>query len=182
MHILENYYRKIIRHDLVNKFLYTHLDEIPQIKKIILNFGCKNSDIKSIASALLSLELMTAKKGSVVTSKRPNVLLKIRKGNPVGCIVVLKKDEKYYFLFKLLSAVFPGLKSFTGINVSKRLKGTSFSFTLKDLINFSELEKQFYLFINLPPLNVTVITNAKTKKELTYLLQSFKLVLINAKL
>jgi ribosomal protein L5 len=49
MNILENYYKKIIRRDLINKFSYTHLDEIPQLKKIILNFGCKNSDIKSIA-------------------------------------------------------------------------------------------------------------------------------------
>lgn len=179
MNILENYYKKIIRRDLVNKFSYTHLDEIPQLKKIILNFGCKNSDIKSIASALLSLELITTKPGSLVKSNRSNVLLKIRKGNPVGCVVVLKKNEMYHFLHKLLSEVFPSLKSFTGFGVSKKLNKTSFSFTLKDLINFKELEKQFYLFINLPPLNITLITNAKTKEELLYLLHSFKLSLIS---
>lgn len=178
MNVLENYYKKIIRRDLINKFSYTHLNEIPQLKKIILNFGCNNSDIKSIASALLSLELITTQRGSLVKSKRSNVLLKIRKGNPVGCIVVLRKTKMYHFLFKLLSEVFPNLKSFTGISISKRLGKTSFSFTLKDLINFKELEKQFYLFINLPPLNITLITNTKTKKELLYLLQSFKLALV----
>lgn len=176
MNILENYYNKIIRRDLINKFSYTHLDEIPKLKKIILNFGCKNSDIKMIASAILSLELITGQSGSLVKSKRSNVLLKIRKGNPVGCVVILRKTKMYFLLFKLLSEVFPNLKSFTGINVSKKLKKTSFSFTLKDLINFKELEKQFYLFINLPPLNITLITNTKTKKELLYLLRSFKLV------
>jgi large subunit ribosomal protein L5 len=176
MNILEYYYKKVVRRDLINKFTYTHFEEIPQLKKIILNFGCKNSDVKSVASALLSLELITTKKGSLVKSKRANVLLKIRKGNPVGCVVVLRNNAMYYFLFKLLSEVFPNLKSFTGLNVSKKLGTTSFSFTLKDLINFKELEKQFYLFINLPPLNVTLVTNARTKKELLYLLQSFKLV------
>jgi len=178
MNILENYYKKIIRRDLINKFAYSHLDEIPQLKKIILNFGCKSSDIKSVASALLSLELITTAPGSLVKSKRSNVLLKIRKGNPVGCLVVLKKDEMYRFLLKLISEVFPSLKSFTGFSVSKKLNKTSFSFTLTDLINFKELEKQFYLFINLPPLNITLITDAKTKKELLYLLHSFKLALI----
>jgi len=176
MNSLKYYYKKIIRRDLVNKFTYTHLEEVPQLKKIILNFGCKNSDVKSVASALLSLELITTKKASLVKSKRANVLLKIRKGNPVGCVVILKKNEMYDFLFKLLSEVFPNLKSFTGLNVSKKLGKTSFTFTLKDFINFKELEKQFYLFINLPPLNVTLVTNAKTKEELLYLLQSFKLV------
>jgi large subunit ribosomal protein L5 len=176
MNILEYYYKKIVRRDLINKFIYTHLEEIPQLKKIILNFGCKNSDVKSVASALLSLELITTKKGSLVKSKRANVLLKIRKGNPVGCVVVLKNNEMYDFLFKLLTEVLPNLKSFSGLNVSKKLGKTSFSFTLKDLINFKELEKQFYLFINLPPLNITLVTNAKTNKELLYLLQSFKLI------
>jgi large subunit ribosomal protein L5 len=151
MNILENYYKKVIKYDLINKFLYTHSDEIPQLKKIILNFGCKNFEIKSIASALLSLELITTKRGSLIKSKRSNILLKIRKGYPVGCIVVLKKNKMYMFFLKLLSEVFPNLK---------------------------ELEKQFYLFTNLPPLNITLITNAKTKKELLYLLNSFKLPII----
>lgn len=178
MNVLENYYKKVIRYDLINKFSYTYLNEIPKLKKIILNFGCKTIEIKNIASALLSLELVTTKQGSLVKSKRSNLLLKVRKGNPVGCVVVLKKNDMYIFLLKLLSEVFSNLKDFKGIKVSKRLGQTSFSFTLKDLINFKELEKQFYLFINLPPLNVTLVSNAKTKKELLYLLHSFKLPLI----
>lgn len=176
MNILKYYYKKIVRRDLINKFSYTHVEEVPQLKKIILNFGCKNSDVKNVASALLSLELITTKKASLVKSKRANVLLKIRKGNPVGCVVILKNNAMYNFLFKLLSEVLPNLKSFTGLNISKKLGKTSFTFTLKDFINFKELEKQFYLFINLPPLNITLVTNARTKEELLYLLQSFKLV------
>lgn len=178
MNILENYYKKVIRYDLINKFSYTHLNEIPQLKKIILNFGCKNFEIKNIASALLSLELITRQQPSLVRSKRSNILLKVRKGNPVGCVVVLKQDNMYKFLLKLLTEVFPVLKDFKGVTLSKRLGQTSLSFTLKDLINFKELEKQFYLFINLPPLNVTFVANTKTTKELVYLLHSFKVPLI----
>lgn len=176
MSILKNYYKDIIRNDLINKFSYNRLDEIPQVKKIILNFGCKNSDIKNIALALLSLELITTKQGFLTKAKRSNITLKIRKGDPVGCSIILRNFDMYTFLFKLLSEIFPNLKSFRRINVSKKLSRDSFSFTLKDFINFKELEKQFYLFTNLPPLNVTlIITNIKTEKELLYLLHSFKL-------
>lgn len=178
MNILESYYKRIIRHDLINKFIYTNLDEIPQLKKIVLNFGCKKFELKNIASALLSLELITARRGSLTKSKRANILLKVRKGYPVGCIVVLEKREMYNFLLKLLSEVFPNLKEFKTLNVSKKLGATSFSFTLLDLIGFKELEKQFYLFTNLPPLNITLITNSKTKEELIFLLKSFKLPII----
>ena len=149
MNSLKYYYKKIIIHDLINKFSYNQISEIPELKKIILNFGCKDFEIKSIASALLSLELITMRKGSVARSKRANILLKIRKGNPVGCVVVLRNTEMYHFLLKLVSEVLPNLKDFKGLSVSKKLGTTSFSFTLKDLINFKELEKQFYLFIKL---------------------------------
>ena len=177
MNILENFYKKIVRRDLVNKFSYTHLSQIPQLKKIVINLGCKNSDIKSIAPALFSLELITAKPGFLVKSKQSNILLKIRKGNPVGCMVILKKKKMYGFLFKLLAEVFLSFKSFTNLGIIPKTRNkTSFSFTLKDLISFKELKKQFYLFIKLPSLNVTLITNAKTEKELLYLLHSFKLV------
>lgn len=175
MNLLENYYKKVIKYDLINKFFYNNLNDIPELKKIILNSGCKSFEIKSVAAALLSLELITTKQGSITKSKRAIILLKIRKGYPVGCMVVLTNTKMYQFFFKLLTEVFPNLKDFKGINISKKLGQKSFSFTLTDLINFKELEKQFYLFTNLPPLNIVFVTNTKTRKELIYLLKSFKL-------
>lgn len=175
MSLLENYYKKVIKYDLINKFFYNQLKDIPELKKIILNFGCKSFEIKNIAAALLSLELITTKQASVTKSKRANILLKIRKGYPVGCIVVLTKSKMYRFFFKLLTEVFPNLKDFKGIKVSKNLKNKSFSMTLLDLINFKELEKQFYVFTNLPPLNIVLVTNTKSRKELVFLLNSFKM-------
>ena len=178
MNLLENYYKQVIKYDLINKFFYNQLKDIPELKKIILNFGCKSFEIKNIAAALLSLELITTKQASVTKSKRANILLKIRKGYPVGCMVILTKNKMYQFFFKLLTEVFPNLKDFKGIKVSKNLRNKSFSMTLLDLINFKELEKQFYLFTNLPPLNIILVTNTKSRKELIYLLNSFKMPFI----
>ena len=175
MSLLENYYKKVIKYDLINKFFYNQLKDIPELKKIILNFGCKSFEIKNIAAALISLELITTKQATITKSKRANILLKVRKGYPVGCVVVLTKSKMYEFFFKLLAEVLPNLKDFKGIKVSKNLKNKSFSMTLLDLINFKELEKQFYLFTNLPPLNIVLITNARSRKELIYLLNSFRM-------
>lgn len=178
MNLLENYYKQVIKYDLINKFFYKQLRDLPELKKIILNFGCKSFEIKNIAAALLSLELITTKQGTITKSKRADILLKIRKGYPVGCIVILTKKKMYQFFFKLLTEVFSNLKDFKGITISKNLSTKSFSLTLLDLVNFKELEKQFYLFTNLPPLNIILVTNTKTRKELRYLLNSFKMPLI----
>lgn len=179
MIVLEKYYRQVIRIDLTNKYSYTNFKDIPKIEKIILNLGCKTSELFDISSALLFLELISQKKAFVTKSKKANVLLKIRKGNIVGCIVVLTKQEMYFFLWKLLVYIFPNSKEFEGIQIFKKklIKG-SFSFTIKDFVCFKELEKQFYLFPKLPSLNITILSQAKTEKELLYILHSLKLPLI----
>ena len=178
MNILEYYYKKIIVYDLINKFSYNNLKKVPQLKKIVLNFGCKNSEIKNLAAALISLELITSnEKIELTKSKRTNILIQIRSGHPIGCKVVLKKRKMYDFFLKLQTEVFPILKEFKGITLNKKINATSFSFTLKELISFKELETNFYLFNNLPPLNINIITNTKTEKELIYLINSFKIIL-----
>jgi len=178
MNILKSYYEKVIKYDLINKFSYIHLDEVPRLKKIILNFGCKNFELKNLAPTLLSLELITQREGFLTRARRSNILLKVRKGNPTGCFITLQRNEMYSFLFKLLTETFPNLKDFKGLGISNKLGKASFSLTIKDLISFKELEKQFYLFGKLPPLNVILITNTKSKKELLYLLRSLKLPII----
>ena len=182
MHLLEYYYKKIIVHDLINKFSYTNLKKIPRLKKIVLNFGCKDSEIKTLASSLISMELITASTNIDLTkSKKANIFIKIRSGHPIGCKVVLERRKMYSFFFKLLSDVFPILKEFKGISLKKKNNFKSFSFTLKELIVFKELETNFYLFNNLPLLNINIITNTKTKKELIFLLNSFKIPILNSK-
>jgi large subunit ribosomal protein L5 len=180
MNILEYYYKKVIVYDLINKFSYNNLKKIPKLKKIVLNFGCKNSEIKNLAASLVSLELIASTGNVKLTkAKRANIFIKIRSGHPVGCKVILRKRKMYDFFFKLLAEIFPVLKEFKGISLNKKINPMSFSFTLKELISFKELETNFYLFSNLPPLNINIITNTKTEKELIYLISSFKIPLLN---
>src|SRR5688572_3941706 len=145
MNITKNYYNQILKYDFLNKFNYKNINQIPKIKKIILNFNCKNFDVKKIAIAILALELITAQKSTVTKSKKVSINLKIRKGHPVGCKVILKKDKLENFLLKLLNKIFPELKNFKGIILRSHSKN-SLSFVLKDLINFNELNSNFYLF------------------------------------
>jgi ribosomal protein L5 len=83
----------------------------------------------------------------LTTSRRANILLKIRKGHPVGCALVLERHI-YVQLFSNFDGGFPTLKDFKGISGSKRLEKNKFLVYIKDLIAFNELGKHFYLFNN----------------------------------
>lgn len=175
--MIQNYYKKIIKYDLLNKFNYKNVNQIPKIKKIILNFDCKSFDIKKLAITILTLELISMKKGTVTKSKGVSINLKIRKGHPVGCKVILTKKKMEFFLLKLLNKIFPELKNFKGL-IHKNNNTNSLSFSIKDLINFNELNSNFYLFTNLPTLNITIVCDTYTTKELNYFVNSLKIPLI----
>lgn len=175
MVFFETYAHKIIPYDLINTFFYTNLIEIPILKKIILNFGFQKSNFKYLVSSLLALEFLTAKKGKITTSRHLNVFLKIKKGNPVGCKIILKKSTMYFFYLKLITSIFSKIKkSQTYRFYWDQKTKKSASFQIKNPLLFTELENQFQFFKNIPRLDITLLTNTSSQKELYFLLKSIK--------
>jgi large subunit ribosomal protein L5 len=176
MNFLKHFYENTIKHDLVNKFLYLNTKKIPKIKKIILNFGCNTNEIKCLAASLLALELITNQKGILTQTKYSLITLKIRKGSPVGCKVTLRKNIMLNIISNFLIKIFPKLKNFEGLTINYKIKQKTLSYNFNDLFIFSILEEHYYLFNNLPKLNITlVVHNIKTKQELFFLLKSVQL-------
>lgn len=175
MHFLDYFYMKTLKFDLINKFHYTELKNLPKLKKIVLNFSCKTTDLKMLATNLLALELITKQRGKLTVSKRSNLLLKIRKGNPTGCSLTLKKTYRMPFFSKSFHEIFPKVKDFKGIPVHRAVKKNTFSFTIKDTLNFSELTEHYYLFNSLSSLNISIVTVGNTEKEMLFLFRSLQL-------
>lgn len=175
MNFLLNYYLKTYKYDLINKFRYKNTKKLPKLKKIILNFECRTAELKKLTSALLAVELITNQKGVLITAKQPNIALKIRKGNPIGCKITLQKTRMFDFLTKIIVEITPKLKNFNGFKLNRELKKSMFSYELHDTFIFSELENNYYLFHTLPKLAITIITTSKKKDELLYILKLIKL-------
>lgn len=174
MHFLNYFYNKNLKFDLINKFYYANLEKLPKLKKIILNSNCKTTDFKTLATSLLALELITNQIGILTISKRPNLLLKIRKGNPTGCKLTLKKASMLNFFSKSLNEIFPNIKNFNGVPIHHKIERISFSFVIKNTLNFPELSEHYYLFNNLSNINLSFVTNIETKEELIFFFKSLQ--------
>ena len=174
MHFLNYHNEKIVKQDLLNKFIYEDSTKIPELKEISLNFGCKNFSMQRFASTILALEIITNKKPSITTAKHPNILFKIQKGQPAGCKVVLfEKKLIYNFLNRLIIEILPKLKNFSGLKV--QTSESSFSFKLSsNEIMLHEFEELYPQFANLPDLDIHISTNSKSHKELLFLIKSLK--------
>jgi Ribosomal protein L5 len=178
MSCLEAYNSKIIKYDLVNTFVYQNLTQMPRLEKMILNFGYPKSKLKNLISGLLALEFLSAKKGQITKSRHLNIFLKIKKGNPVGCKLVLTKSIMNFFYLKLMTSIFPKIKRPQTHPFRDELKQVkAVSFQLKNPLLFEELENQFQFFKDIPKLDITLTTNAGSQKELVFLLKSIKFFL-----
>lgn len=110
MSFFEAYHRKVIKYDLVNTFTYQNLTQIPRLERVVLNFGYPKSKLKNLISGLLALEFLSSKKGKMTKSRHLNLFLKVKKGNPVGCTIVLKKSLMNFFYLKLMTSIFPKIR------------------------------------------------------------------------
>ena len=172
MNILNTYYSNIIKYNLITKFDYKKIDNVPEITKIILNFNCKNFELKHLATSLLALQLITKKKGTLTTAKKPNIILKIKKGNPVGCKINLKKMYMYNFLFIFITKIVPRFKNV----MKKKIKKINVvTYTITNTLTFKKLEKNYLIFNSLKSVNINIVTTAKTKQELFFIFKLLKI-------
>lgn len=182
MQFIKYFHNKKLKYDLINKFIYNNINKIPELKKIVLNIGCKKTEIKKLSANFLALRLITTNnhKGTLTTAKKPNILLKIKKGDPVGCKLILQKTTMFNFFSKILVESFSSsIKEFEELNfTNKKLKNT-LSYELNDILKLPELEKNYNLLKNTTKLGITFVTNSKNKSELLFLLKSLQLPIKN---
>ena len=172
MNYLVKYYNNIIRYDLSIKYNYKNINKIPKIKSIILNFGCKTSDLKKLSLSFLILQLITKKRGKLNLTKKSNVFFKIRKGQPVGCQVIIKRKYIYriiLYLYKILSNIKYNL-------IFKHKFYKSITFNISNLFNFNIIENNYFLFNNINNMNITIIFNDNINNEMFFILNSLKII------
>ena len=109
------------------------------------------------------------------TAKQPNLVIKIKKGNPTGCILTLNNNSKVNFIARILIETLTKIKQLDGLKLKNEKR--CLSYTIKNSFSFTCLEKHYYLFNHLSNLNITIITNSCKKEETLFILKSLQLPL-----
>lgn len=169
---LKDYLTNTVNYDFLNKFVYKKISKIPVLLNTTLYFKFKVYNFKALIMSLVVLDIVCGKKGSITKSKVSNVSLKLRKGSPVGCKVVLRKKESEKFLSVLFDN-FVNIKHTKNIGFDKQ--GFSLSTVIPNVLLLPELESNYQFFKNLEHLNIKLASTAKTKNEFYFLLKSCKL-------
>ena len=146
----------------VNKFKICDLNSLFKIKKIILQYKFKKCDLNLLSIHSLILEYLSEnKKLTFINSKKSNILLKIKKGNPIGCEICLKNSKFVLVLIKNLILDILLLIKQNQI-IKKNCSDNFFILKLNNIVLISKLEKFFNLLVSTnEKINIIFITNQK---------------------
>ena len=171
---LQTYYRETVVPELMKKFGYKSVMEVPRIEKITLNMGVGEAvaDKKVMEFAVGDMQKIAGQKPVVTKSRKSIAGFKIREGYPIGCKVTLRKDRMYEFLDRLVSVALPRVRDFRGINGRSFDGRGNYNMGVREQIIFPEIE--YDKIDALRGMNITITTTAKTDDEAKALLSAFK--------
>lgn len=171
---LYDYYKTSVAQELMKKFGYKSVMEVPRIEKITLNMGVGEAvaDKKVMDHAVADMQKIAGQKPVVTKSKKSIAGFKIRENYPVGCKVTLRRERMYEFLDRLVTVAIPRIRDFRGIS-GKSFDGRgNYNMGVKEQIIFPEIE--YDKIDALRGMNITITTTAKTDEEAKALLLAFK--------
>ena len=171
---LQAHYREKVVPDLMTKFGYKSVMEVPRLTKITLNMGVSEavSDKKVMDNAVGDLTKIAGQRPVVTKSKKAIAGFKIRDGVPIGCMVTLRGVQMYEFLDRFVTIALPRVRDFRGISGRAYDGRGNYNIGVKEQIIFPEIE--YDKIDTLRGLNISITTTAKTDDEARALLAAFR--------
>ena len=168
------FYREKVVPELMQKFGYKTVMQVPRIRKITLNMGVgeTTSDKKMLDNALGDLVKIAGQKPVTTKARRSIANFKLRAGFPIGCMVTLRGARMYEFLDRLVNIAMPRIRDFRGVS-NRAFDGRgNYSLGFKEQIIFPEID--YDKIDALRGMNIAITTTAKTDDEARALLAAFR--------
>ncbi len=171
---LADFYKDKVVPNLVEKFGYKSIMEVPRITKITLNMGVGEAvaDKKVMDNAVGDLTKIAGQKPVVTKSRKAIAGFKIRENQAIGCMVTLRGDRMFEFLDRFVTVALPRVRDFRGISGRSFDGRGNYNIGVKEQIIFPEIE--YDKVDALRGLNVSITTTAKTDEEAKALLSEFR--------
>jgi large subunit ribosomal protein L5 len=167
-------YNETIKAELMKKFGYKNMMQVPKLNKVVLNIGAGEaaSDGKKIMQAVNDLTAIAGQKAIQTRSKKAIAQFKIREGLPIGAKVTLRGDVMYEFLDRLITMALPRVRDFRGVNPKSFDGRGNYAMGMKEHVVFLEID--YDKTETVWGMDIVVNTSAKTDEEARALLEGFQ--------
>ncbi|MEG0507483.1 MAG: 50S ribosomal protein L5 [Longicatena sp.] len=165
MNRLSEKYTEVVVPNMMKKFGYKSVMEVPTVEKIVINMGIGEAiaNPKVLDEAVAELAQITGQAPVVTKAKKSIANFKLREGMPIGCKVTLRKEKLYDFLDKLMNISLPRVRDFRGVSASAFDGRGNYTLGVKEQLIFPEIN---YDKVNkVRGMDIVIVTTAKTNEE-----------------
>ena len=119
---LKEVYKSEVAPQLMKKFGYKSVMQIPKLDKIVINVtsGEIRENSKALEAIISDIKQITGQTPVVCKAKKSVANFKLREGMDIGAKVTLRGDRMYEFLDRFFNLALPRVRDFRGINPNFR--------------------------------------------------------------
>jgi len=168
----ETYLNEIVD-NMMKKFEYKNVMQVPKLDKIVINMGVGEAkeNSKVLDTAISDLETITGQKAVVTRAKKSVANFKLREGQPIGCKVTLRGEKMYEFADRLINLALPRVRDFRGVNPNAFDGRGNYALGIKEQLIFPEIE--YDKVDKVRGMDIIFVTTAQTDEEARELLAQF---------
>jgi large subunit ribosomal protein L5 len=168
---LKEKYSKEIVPQMMKRFNYKNIMQVPKVDKVVINMGLGEAiqNVKVLEAAQKELAAITGQKPVVTKARKAIANFKLRQGMPIGCKVTLRKEQMYEFLDRLLNLALPRIRDFKGVSAKAFDGRGNYALGVREQIIFPEIE--YDKVDKIRGMNIVIDTTAKTDEEAKALLE-----------
>lgn len=172
---LQERYESQVKEALQKQFGYANVMELPKLQKIVVNMGVGDAreDSKLIDAAAGDLATITGQKPAIRRAKKSIANFKLREGMPIGCMVTLRGERMWEFMYRLIHAALPRIRDFQGIPDRSFDGRGNYTFGVREQIIFPEINAD--KVTKARGMDITFVTSAKTDDEARVMLRELGL-------
>lgn len=177
---IQEKYKNEIRPALIDKWNYKNVHQVPRLEKIVINMGVSSQLEKTaLDDAMHDLSLITGRKPVINRAKKSIANFKLRKGQPIGCHITLRREVMWEFFDRLVAAALPRIRDFRGISGRSFDGRGNYSLGISDQTIFPEIDLDKIKRVQ--GMDITIVTSARTDEEGRDLLKRLGMPFIEGK-
>ena len=171
MSSLKELYKNEVVPELMKKFNYKSVMQVPKLEKIVINMGVSDvrENAKALENAMRDLTIITGQKVVPTKAKKSIAGFKIREGMEIGCKVTLRDTKMYDFAEKLFAVALPRVRDFRGLSPNSFDGRGNYSMGVKEQLIFPEIE--YDKIDKIRGMDIIFVTTANTDEEAKELLR-----------
>ena len=171
MEKLREVYKNEVVPEMMKKFEYKSVMEVPKLEKIVINIGLGDlkDNPKALDNAMNDLQIITGQKPVETRAKKSIAAFKLREGAKIGCKVTLRSGKMYDFAYKLFNVALPRVRDFRGVSANSFDGRGNYSMGIKEQLIFPEIE--YDKIDKIRGMDIIFVTTAETDEEARELLR-----------